>query len=397
MKRQVIIVGAGPAGSTAAFYLARAGVDVLLLDKESWPRDKPCGDGLRSPIWPLYKEMGIWDEVLKYSTPSRGVLYGAPNQTTISLIQEDASPLCGPRKIIDYIVAKAAEREGAEFIQNFEVMDLIIKRGYVKGIKGIYQNQSIEIESDMVIIADGAHSRLAHKLGFYHEDPEDIFYAARGYFEDIEGMSDLIEFYYNDLFYPAGYMWVFPMGKTKGNVGTFITEGALERANMRLEDLFDWWRDNTPLGYKRLANARLLGEIKGWRIPTSYGPEEGRNFTNGALIAGDAGNMVERCYGGGQDAAMLAGKDAAETIVEAIAANDYSKEFLTVYVDKLKKSQKSTVYDLFNLTRKYLVTDPNDLNEFVKKYRDENGEAPMTESMGEWIQMKMQAEAKANT
>ena len=94
---------------------------------------------------------------------------------------------------------------------------------------------------------------------------------------------------------------------------------------------------------------------------------------------------------------MLAGKDAAETIVEAIAANDYSKEFLTVYVDKLKKSQKSTVYDLFNLTRKYLVTDPNDLNEFVKKYRDENGEAPMTESMGEWIQMKMQAEAKANT
>lgn len=62
MKRQAIVVGAGPAGATAAFYLARAGVDVVLLDKESWPRDKPCGDGLRAPIWHIYKDMGVWDE-----------------------------------------------------------------------------------------------------------------------------------------------------------------------------------------------------------------------------------------------------------------------------------------------------------------------------------------------
>jgi len=75
MKRQAIVVGAGPAGATAAFYLARAGVDVVLLDKESWPRDKPCGDGLRAPIWHIYKDMGVWDEVLKYSTPSKGVLF----------------------------------------------------------------------------------------------------------------------------------------------------------------------------------------------------------------------------------------------------------------------------------------------------------------------------------
>ena len=385
MKRQAIVVGAGPAGGTAAFYLARAGVDVLLLDKESWPRDKPCGDGLRAPIWPLYKEMGIWEEVLKYATPSAGVLFGAPNQTFIGLRGRN-SPLCGPRRIIDHIVVKAAICEGAEFVENFEVTDLIIKKGFVKGVTGIYQGQLTKIESDMVVIADGSHSRLSHSLNLYNEDPDLVFYGARGYFEDIDEMSDMIEFFYNDIFYPAGYMWVFPMSKTKANVGAFITEGALQRSGMIIEDLFDWWRDNTELGYKRMHKARLLGEIKGWRLPSCYGPRD--NYANGALVAGDAGNMIEAAYGGGQDLAMLAGKDAAELIVEALKAGDFSKEFLAVYKDKLIKSQ-SEIYGPYNATRKYLFTDPNDLNEFVKMFKDKEEEIELPEALTQWFGHKI--------
>jgi len=385
MKRQAIVVGAGPAGGTAAFYLARAGVDVLLLDKESWPRDKPCGDGLRAPIWPLYQEMGVWDEVLKYSTPSAGVLFGAPNQTFIGIRSEN-SPLCGPRRIIDHIVVKAAVREGAEFIENFEVTDLIMKRGYVKGITGIYQGQLTKIESDVVVVADGSHSRLSHKLGLYNEDPDVVFYGARGYFEDIDEMSDMIEFFYNDIFYPSGYMWVFPMSKTKGNVGAFITEGALQRSGMRIEDLFDWWRDNTELGHKRLHKARLIGELKGWRLPACYGPRD--NYANGALVAGDAGNMIEAAYGGGQDLAMLAGRDAADVIVEALKTGDFSREALAVYKDKLIKSQ-SEIYAGYNASRKFMFTDPNDLNEFVKMFKGKEAEINLPLALKQWFGHKM--------
>lgn len=390
MKRQAIVVGAGPAGATAAFYLARAGVDVVMLDKESWPRDKPCGDGLRAPIWHLYKDMGVWDEVMKYSVPSKGVLFGAPNQTTISLYDDKASPLCGARRIIDHIVAKAAEREGAEFIQNFEVTDLIIKRGFVKGVVGVYQGNVTRIESDVVVVADGAHSRLAHQLGLYNEDPDLVFYGARGYFEDVDDMSGLIEFFYNDMFYPTGYMWVFPMSETKGNVGAFITEGALQRSGMRLEDLFAWWRDNTKMGHKRLHKARLVGELKGWRLPACWGPQV--NYANGALVAGDAGNMIEAAFGGGQDLAMLAGKDAAEVIVDALETGDFSAEALSVYTEKLVKSQKG-IYDRFNAARQFMFSDPNDLNGFVAMFKDkaESGEIEYKEALKQWVGMKLQA------
>ncbi len=389
MKRQAIVVGAGPAGATAAFYLARAGIDVVLLDKESWPRDKPCGDGLRSPIWHIYKDMGVWDEVLKYSTPSKGVLFGAPNQTAVGFYGDNL-PLCGPRRIIDHIVAKAAEREGAEFIQNFEVTELIVKRGFVKGVVGVYQGKLTEIESDVVVVADGSHSRLAHQLGLYNEDPDLVFYGARGYFEDINEMTELIEFFYNDMFYPTGYMWVFPMSETKGNVGAFITEGALQRSGMRLEDLFAWWRDNTELGHKRLHKARLIGELKGWRRPACRGPRD--NYANGALVAGDAGNMIEAAFGGGQDLAMLAGKDAAEVIVEAMKTRDFSAKSLSVYKDKLIKSQKG-IYDRFNAARQFMFSDPNDLNEFVKLYKDRAAarEIDYVEALTQWAGIKMQA------
>ena len=389
MKRQAIVVGAGPAGATAAFYLARAGVDVILLDKESFPRDKPCGDGLREPIWHLYRDMGVWEEVLKYSTPSKGVLFGAPNQTFIKLYGE-ASPLCGPRKIIDHIVARAAEREGAEFVENFEVTELIIKRGFVKGVVGMYQGRSTNIEADVVVVADGSHSRLAHQLGLFNEDPDLVFYGARGYFEDIGEMTDLIEFFYNELFYPSGYMWVFPMSKTKGNVGAFITEGALQRSGMRLEDLFGWWRDNTELGNTRLRNARLLGEIKGWRLPACWGPRD--NYANGALVAGDAGNMIEAAFGGGQDLGMLAGKDAADVIVEALKAGDLTAEALSVYKDRLIKSQQE-IYDMFNVARRFIFTDPGDLDEFVKLYKEkaESGELEYKDAVVSWVGLKMQA------
>lgn len=388
MKRQVIVVGAGPAGATAAFYLARAGVDVLMLDKESWPRDKPCGDGLRAPIWPLYQDMGVWDEVLKYSTPSKGVLLGAPDQTYIKLYG-NLSPLCGPRRIIDHIVAKAAVREGAEFLENFEVLRLIIKRGFVKGVEGLYQGQSVRIESDLVVVADGSHSRLAHQLGLYNEDPDMVFYGARAYFEDIGEMTDLIEFFYNDLFYPTGYMWVFPMSATKGNVGAFITEGALQASGMRLEDLFDWWRDNTTLGHTRLKNARMIGDLKGWRLPSSWGPRD--NYANGALVAGDAGNMIEAAFGGGQDTAMLAGKDAADVIVEALKEGDFSSSRLSVYKDKLIESQKA-IYDGYNAARNFLFTDPQDLNKFVEVFKEkaESGALAFNDALKEWVGMKVQ-------
>jgi len=144
------------------------------------------------------------------------------------------------------------------------------------------------------------------------------------------------------------------------------------------------------LGHKRLHKARLIGELKGWRLPACWGPRD--NYANGALVAGDAGNMIEAAFGGGQDLAMLAGKDAAEVIIDALKTGDVSKEALSVYKDKLIKSQKQ-IYDGFNAARKFMFSDPNDLNEFVRVFKDkaEARELDYAQALRQWVGMKMQA------
>lgn len=368
MKREVIVVGAGPAGGTAAYYLAKAGVDVLLVDKETWPRDKPCGDGLRGPSWPLFREMGVMDDIMKYGTPSKGTLLVSATEKSIGLRSKPHGVISCPRKIVDHLVVQAAIKAGAEFLQNFEALDLVVRRGVVRGVRAVFEGQIIEVESDLVIVADGAHSRLAHQIGFYNEDPDLVFYGARGYFEGIREMTDMIEFFYFDMFAPSGYTWIFPMSKTKGNVGVFITEGALQRSGMVLNDLFDWWRDNTKFGNIRLGEARLLGEIKGWRLPSTWAVRE--NYSHGVMVAGDAGNMIEAAFGGGQDLAMLAGQAAAETAIEALKQKDYSAEALAPYKQKLLERQ-TPIYNGYNAARKFLFTNTPDLDRFIDRFAEE--------------------------
>ena len=160
MKRQVIIVGAGPAGSTAAFYLAKAGLDVLLVDKETWPRNKICGDAYLPSLNPIFKEMGIYEEMEKEvcaDCTHMNLVDPYENEYHFTL---DSCWLI-PRRIGDDIIRRGALRAGADFIENFEVKELIIRRGVVKGIRAWYNGQLVEMESDLVIVADGSHSTLS--------------------------------------------------------------------------------------------------------------------------------------------------------------------------------------------------------------------------------------------
>lgn len=373
MKRQVVVVGAGPAGSSTAFYLAKEGIDVLLVDKETWPRDKVCGDGQEGQIFPIYEEMGIKDEVLRASC---GQFYGFgfagtdDIYTTFEGTRNNSDPafFCTPRRVLDDIVRKAALRAGADWMDNFEATQLIMKKGVVRGVRGLYRNKTIEIEADAVVVCDGAHSMLARQLGIWTEDPNYVFYGARGYFDNVEGMSDkcIDEFFNHDILYPSGYMWTFPMGGKKANVGVFITAKALKKSGMRIEDFFNWWKDNTKMGHWRLQNARLIGDIKGWRLPTS--PEFGKNYAAGALVVGDAANMIECMNGGGQVEALAGGKIAAMVLADALRKDDVSEEALSVY-HQLLCDNLNGVQKFFSLARDALVTDPAVFNRFLAAAR----------------------------
>ena len=382
-KRQVIVVGAGPGGSTAAFYLAKAGIDVLLVDQESWPRDKVCGDCQSPYAWKIYQEMGIFEEARAAAhTLLTGQQFsgmdevittydvGTPTKRPISFITR--------RYIIDDIIRRAAtEKAGVEFRENFHVTDLIMERGYVKGVKGVYNNAPIEIRADAVILANGAHSKQAFKLGFISEDPEMVFYGARAYFKGVRGLPRTIfeEHYPERIFYPSGYVWLFSEGEDIANVGIYITEQNLKDSGMRLEDFFWWWRDNTKIGKERLGEAELLGDIKGWRLPTCK--QVGDNYGNGVLAVGDCGNFIQAHSGEGFAPAMNSGKVAAQVLAEALKKGDVSKEALSVYKPALEKQEMlpgftmKSYYTMMWLARTQICSDPETFDKFLKFSREQ--------------------------
>ncbi|MCD7956859.1 MAG: geranylgeranyl reductase family protein [Lachnospiraceae bacterium] len=380
-KRQVIVVGAGPSGSTAAFYLAKLGVDVLLVDKEFWPRDKVCGDCQSGYCFTLYHEMGIYDEAMKNANVLlTGQQFSGVKEEIATFEAGRPISFLTRRYVIDDIVRRAAtEKAGVDFRENFDVRDLIIERGYVKGVKAVYNGKYIEVRADAVILANGSHSVQAKKLGFLSEDPELVFYGARGYFENVRGLPETVfeEHYPTDNFYPSGYIWLFPEGNGLANVGIYITEENLKKGGMKLEDYIYWWRDHTKIGRERLGSAKLVGDIKGWRLPTCN--KVGAYYGNGVLAAGDAGNFIQPHSGEGFAPAMNTGKVAAQLLAEALAKGDVSKEALSVYQKRLEEHEMApgmtmkTYYNLMWTTRNKVCCDADVFEKFLDFSRHQDG------------------------
>ncbi|MCL1895206.1 MAG: NAD(P)/FAD-dependent oxidoreductase [Clostridiales bacterium] len=373
-KRQVIVVGAGPSGSATAFYLAKAGVDVLMIDRETWPRDKACGDG-QTMVVDMYKEMGVFEEVCKVGYPLRGSRFsGVKEEMAVFAgpMPKEPGGFATPRRIIDDITRRAALNAGADWLENCEAIEVIRERGYAKGVRAIYKGKLIDIRADAVVLADGGHSTLGRQFGFFNDDPEMVFMGARGYFENVNGLLENVieEHYPAKIFYPGGYMWVFTMGPNIANIGVFITEKNLRDGKMRLEDYFDWWRDNTKIGKERLGEARLLGEIKGWRLPTSK--EVGKVHGNGILAVGDAGSHIQCYSGGGYDTGMKSGRAAAKALVMAIEKDDFSKESLSVY-EKFDAEENNFMLKFCYSFRKEVCPDPETYEEFLDFARELEG------------------------
>ncbi|NLA11162.1 MAG: NAD(P)/FAD-dependent oxidoreductase [Firmicutes bacterium] len=368
-KRQVVIVGAGVGGSSAAFHMAKLGIDVLMVEKDNFPRDKPCGDGQVQSIHPLFKSMGIYEEIEKHGYKCPGTMFSDDRGEMYTYnYPEGEFAFCTARYIFDDIVNKAAVNAGVDYIENFEATEVIMRRGQACGIRGVHNGVPVEVKADLVVLADGGHSMMARQMGFYEENPDYVFYGIRGYFENVRGLHDAIEFHYPaEFFMPAGYVWMFPMSKTKANVGVFITEGGLERSGMTSEEILWWFRDNTKLGQERLGEAVNVGKLKGWRLPSG---KHQKIYRAGIIAVGDAGNMIEPLYGGGIPHAMTAGVCAAKAAQECIEANDFSEEFLKRYSDYVD-ADLGGGYQTQEYLRKVVFGTLKDIRELID-YSQEN-------------------------
>ncbi|SFC50389.1 NAD(P)/FAD-dependent oxidoreductase [Clostridium uliginosum] len=370
IERDVIVVGAGPGGSICASYLARAGVDVLLMDKEVFPRDKPCADAQTGNTMKHVIELGADTEIKELGILANYLKVVSANY------EETIAPTSGayitPRWLFDDLMKRTAVRHGAECLEDCWVNDVIKEDGYVVGVKAKYQGEFIEVRSKLVIGADGSHSVVAKAVGMFPEYSGSIAPALRTYFTGVEldpklAPKGYIELHFDERVKPA-YIWVFPSGKDGIKDGFCnVGMGVADRDSYdgwSLEERFYDWVENSPYG-ERFKRAKQVAPWKGWRVPDAH--QRLRNCGNGFMLIGDAGSTVIPLVDEGISAAADSGKFAADAAIEALKENNFSDEFLyerypmkfdEMYNDRIKtiKLVQESMYD------------PNVTNTMVHKF-----------------------------
>lgn len=305
----VAVIGAGPAGSAAAYFLARGGLRVALLDKFSFPRDKTCGDGLTPRALEALSKLGVLSTVEESAYCCTALTVRNSDEVTFRV--ELSGPNDPPRRILilprlslDDLLLQHAIQAGTLFIPDTKVENIIQENGHVH--LAVAGGQSLACT--FAIIATGANTGLLRKTGLLKEPPASNL-AARAYFENVEGLDDTIMLFFDGVQRP-GYGWVFPTGRGTANVGCGVFFDSHTPQTTHLRHLIQ----SHPHLRRILRNACQVGPIKGHPLRTDFS-----RFLSGKeriLVAGEAVGLVHPITGEGIDYALESGQLAAESILE---------------------------------------------------------------------------------
>lgn len=331
------MVGAGPAGSVAAYYLANAGYDVLLIDKCKFPRDKICGDFV-SPVSQIeLAKLGVTctPEFKSANRISKATVFLDGNKLVSKVVPKvQGLPRYGrvfPRVLLDKLVLDSACKQGVVFCESVKAVDMRVKHRSVE-LDAEGSDGKRTLKARLVIGADGSNSTIARILRGPPSSADRII-AIRGYFTDVEGPSNQADLHFNKESFP-GYCWLFPTGKNQANVGVGVVLDTIPSGN-RLKDLLNHLIKNNEALNKRLKNAKLVGQLGGWPL-TTYNPNQPL-IDNRVMLVGDAAGLVNPLNGEGIQYALLSGRWASETAISCLSADVFSKNALTEYQDTVDR------------------------------------------------------------
>ncbi len=325
ISAEVIVVGAGPGGSSAAAFLADRGVDVVLLEKSAFPREKVCGDGLTPRAVKQLIKLGIDTSVEAGWMRNRGLrIYGGRTEpfelNWPELAEFPPYGLVKPRSEFDKLLADRAVAAGARLFENTNVTAPIIDQ-LSDRIVGVVAKDGRRFTAPIVIAADGNSSRLAVSMGLTKLTNRPMGVAVRAYFTSPRSNDDYMESWLelwdgkpgaSNLL--PGYGWVFGMGDGTVNVGLGTVASKPDKAGQNYREMFSRWIAATPEEWGfRPENQR--GPILGAALPMSFNRQPA--YHRGLLLVGDAGGMVSPFNGEGISYAMEAAEMAADAIADA--------------------------------------------------------------------------------
>jgi geranylgeranyl reductase family protein len=335
----VAVVGAGPGGSAAAITLARAGVRVALIDRQEFPRTKPCGDLIGCGGIALARTLGVDAATLAPYPPLHGAVVVAPGTRPLVLhtgrrADDDARVI--PRHIFDTALVRVAEQAGATFIR-LHVRDLIHDRGKIIGVRGGDARATTIVHARAVIGADGYGSRIARAVrGDDTTRGGQVGVALRAYatgFALPHAWEHCLVFAYDAQTAP-GYGWLMPLPDGGANIGIgTLAPGTHAPDTARLRDLFRRFTAGTPW----LAGTTIADDPPPRTWPLALAPRRGPLVGDGVLLIGEAAALVGPMTGAGIYPAMQSGVWAGEALIAALHTGDLSRRALMPYERRVRR------------------------------------------------------------
>ena len=313
----VLVVGAGPAGSLAALRLARAGVRVLLLDRATFPRDKLCGDTLNPGALAILDASGPGDAVRARALPITGMTVTGPRGATVAApYPRVLRGAALTRRDLDLLLVNAAVAAGARLETGVVVRDPVVSAGRVVGARVKTADGEHDLRARVVIAADGRGSRLAGALRLSRFAAAPRRWAYGAYFDGVAGLTSRGEMHVR----PRGYVGVAPLPGGVANV-CVVHEAQEGAAAPRLDQARVIGDAVTadPRLRERFAAARQVSDV------TVLGPlaiEASGAGVPGLLLAGDAAGFVDPMTGDGMRFALRGGELAADAALRELTSGE---------------------------------------------------------------------------
>jgi menaquinone-9 beta-reductase len=347
-EADVIVVGAGPAGATTAFYLAQSGLDVLLLEKSRFPREKVCGDGLTPRAVKTLVGMGISVTEQDGWVRNKGLrVIGAGKRLELPWPELASYPgygLVRTRHDMDETLARRAQQVGARLYEGVTVTTPVRseRTGRITGVvaKTAGDGEDRTYRARVVVAADGNSSRLSVAMGLRKRDDRPLGVAVRTYYRthrhDDDYLESWLDLWDGDRLLP-GYGWIFGMGDGTSNVGLGLLNTSAAFGHTDYHALLRKWLKGMPAEWGFTEENRTQ-PIRGAALPMGFNRTP--HYHQGLLLAGDAGGMVNPFNGEGIAYAMESGEILARTIVQALARSRRAEteRVLAGYPDALSQA-----------------------------------------------------------
>ncbi len=343
IKTDVCIVGAGPAGSIAALFMAKNGINCALVDKARFPRDKICGDGISGWVVTILKELDInlltrlskQDFVL----PSYGMRIVAPNHNKLDIPFFDNNAgtpgippgfICRRLDFDNFLIEEVRKKKEISFFEETEIVNYKREK---QGVLLEAKNGDL-LSARMVIFANGANSAFSKDPGGIKKTKRFTMLGLKAYYRGISGFHEqnFVELHFLKDFLP-GYLWIFPLSGGLANVGVGLDQQRITEKQMNLREKMLEAIETVPYLKERFKYAEMVTKIQAYSLPIwdKRRKISGERF----MLVGDAASLIDPVTGEGIGHAAVSGMLAAEQVKRSLEANNFTDDFMFQYDQNL--------------------------------------------------------------